>query len=427
MTRLTALLMCVLCLLLRSLAQGQCSAKSDVNTYLDCKIAERRAANEQALKGTVAIKVNAARETNQEEAASVAPQSTSLVDQSSASDLFNLALNLAKLSSGMGPNDTNSVTVTTSLYSLYSAANFHDPLDPAFYFRNREWRRVYLTLGRDVPDASTTSTAASSNANGELDPAHRKQPGTIGGIKFVLWDRRDITSPSNDTEFDAVTSALKAASVDRAALHLQLVNAIPSFDTQYTNLSPEQESLMNSLVDSRLATFVKLDEVATKAAESIRNNSQWSVSYTVDARNSQGYDEHRAEMLFDRGLRSRLNLTANGGFDFINAKKFGENLEGGRFAADLQFRITEDLSQPQPFMFHISCETRGFTHATPIYKGQIKLVIPLGQKTGIEVPLSVTYASRPDLIQESRLQGRFGFTFDAQKIAAALLGSNLRN
>ncbi len=52
-----------------------------------------------------------------------------------------------------------------------------------------------------------------------------------------------------------------------------------------------------------------------------------------------------------------------------------------------------------------------------IWVAQIRLEIPI--KSGLSFPLSVSYASRTELIDEDEVRGHFGFTFDIDKFFAA--------
>jgi hypothetical protein len=63
-------------------------------------------------------------------------------------------------------------------------------------------------------------------------------------------------------------------------------------------------------------------------------------------------------------------------------------------------------------------DAKGMTSEVPTYTGQLKMSIPIA--AGIDFPVSVSFASRTDLVKETSVKGRFGFTFDFAKLAAAL-------
>ena len=46
---------------------------------------------------------------------------------------------------------------------------------------------------------------------------------------------------------------------------------------------------------------------------------------------------------------------------------------------------------------------------------QAKLVIPIG-KTGIELPLAISWANRTELIKATDVRGQFGLTFDLAQL-----------
>jgi hypothetical protein len=319
----------------------------------------------------------------------------------------------------------NRVRVATSAYALYAAANHHDPLDPAFYNRNREWRRFFLTLGQDVADTTSSNTSASA------DP-HANRTGTIIGLKVLLWSGRDITDPRNATMVkSAFAGALTAAGHASAALSdIGIALHEKDLDTRFATLSPEESQTVDEIIDKSVGPIKDLDQVTTAAYETLKKDlsskPQLSLAYSAELRDSQGYNQHSVRAVLDWGFNPRLNWTSNAGFDFYDAKDFGSNRSGGTAATELQVRITEDLTQVQPILFSLSGYSQWLTNVNPTYKIQAKLTIPLGQKTGVSLPISVTYASRTDLIQEAHTEAKFGFTLDAAKIAAALLPAGFK-
>ena len=52
-----------------------------------------------------------------------------------------------------------------------------------------------------------------------------------------------------------------------------------------------------------------------------------------------------------------------------------------------------------------------------IAAGQVKLTIPI-KDSGIKIPISVTFASRTELVREKEVRGNFGFTFDLDTLFA---------
>jgi hypothetical protein len=94
-------------------------------------------------------------------------------------------------------------------------------------------------------------------------------------------------------------------------------------------------------------------------------------------------------------------------------------MRGGRFARESQFQLTPEtkLTGRSPWILSLGAEGEWMSQMTPTYQAQAKLTIPL--IFGLNLPFSVSWANRTELIKESEVRGRFGFTFDIAKLANA--------
>lgn len=130
------------------------------------------------LNDYIRAKIDQTHTTKQTETPSASENTTSLVDQSSASDLIGVAMNLAGLQADTDDNapEADSFSATASAYALYAAAKGVDPLNPIFYNNNHAWRRVFITLGYD--DEKQEGTETTDRAK------------TIG-LKYLFVDKRD--------------------------------------------------------------------------------------------------------------------------------------------------------------------------------------------------------------------------------------------
>ncbi len=64
-----------------------------------------------------------------------------------------------------------------------------------------------------------------------------------------------------------------------------------------------------------------------------------------------------------------------------------------------------------------------------IWVGQAKLTLPIGKYfgiSGIDLPISATFANRTELIKESHVRGNFGITFDIDKLILSNILKNIR-
>lgn len=437
------------------------------------------------LNQQLVAKINQRSNTKQTEAPSQSSDSTSLVDQSSATDLVSAALNLAGVSSNATDTSSTpkSASVTASAYSLYALFKQKDPLDAEFYNANSSWRRVSLTLGTD--NGSATSGSAAQRA-------------TIAGIKILLFDKRGLSL--RDPRATAITTQLQTTSVafghieHDVTLYLlrnrkvkasivestwkpfllqerarprnteddrkRIQAEIDSFDngehrteildhlfvedpSQWRREEREylgtefQKHLLRfndilkivgddglkdiyQIIDNRVGLFSDLEAVVRAQIESIRRAPQFSVAFTSTTRAGKGVNEYVAESIFDYGVANRINLTLNNTFDYKDSKMVGGISRGSKFVGDVQFQLTPEkrLSGRGPVTFDVGAEGDWMSKASPTYKGQLKVKIPIAD--GIDLPISVTFANRTDLVNERDVVGKFGFTFDTAKLFSFL-------
>ncbi len=447
----------------------------DFNNWLSNRIDERIRANAQA-------KIDQRSNVNQTEAPAIGDNSTSLVDQSSASDLIGLALNLSGLANGNNNSqDKNSAAVTATAYSLYATMNGAEPLDPSFYNRHRNWRRLSFTLGFE---------------KGQTDSSgNQTEDTTIAGAKYLFVSRRDAGHPSHQKQLDTVYENLKAAAVNLAQLNKEIKNflffgdptmrdklrivddvrffiqeqistttnaqdkgdfqkllnepvdtwfdfdknddlsnvrvVVKTFlDRKYLGpggfpgfkkaLGDDGLKEIDQFIDARLEAFTNLNNASRRAIENIRRAPQLSFSFMSKLK-KEGADEFTGEAIFDYGLHDRVNLTLNGGYFYKNSRIIGGDLRGARFAGQLQFQATPEKSLVgrSPLYFYLASDGNWNGGGKFIYRLQGKVKIPIAE--GVELPLSLTFANKKDLIDERDVRGQFGFTFDTAKLFRALL------
>jgi len=499
--------------------------------------------NERIEEKTVAL-INQGSNANQTESPAASESSTSLVDQSSASDLVGVALNLAGLSGGTDDKkDANTATVTVSAYSLYSAFKGADPLDPAFYNRNKNWRKLSLTLGFDNEkkegDEGATDRVtlagfkwliingrdASNNQNsdergiiinalseaagsfGRLDEEikgflfrsdsvrgtllrnafrdfldeesaklnslvqqeqqkirelERSQPSLtdaeqaeVARLKEAIRLGQNLTAVEQrrlrklqpldrrkaelsiiqnrlkqlvdlkTKDFNTLLKAENSAKWSQAEINFArvgfrriLLQSGDSFQKVLDALTPEEREMLDKYIDSRIDPFVKLKGRTRAALEEIRSRPQFSFA-ALAKRRQEGADEYTSDIIYERGLGTRTFATLNMGFKYKDSKLVGGDSRGGRAAGQLQFQITpeESLVSKSPLYLYLSGDAEWLSGVKPKYKAQAKVKIPVTD--GIEIPGSLTFANRTDLIDETDVRGQFGFTFDTAKLLRA--------
>jgi hypothetical protein len=370
----------------------------------------------------------------QSETPSISANTTSLVERSSASDLVGVALNLAGLNTNSSEMEATSMSATVSAYAFKAAGAKRDPLDPAFYNANRDWRRVSFTLGFDYPEDQV------GNVN---------ERAVIFGMKYLPYDKRDASDRSNRAEIAQISNLLGEATVQSARMfdavfeyvrsvlasnnranvtdRIQAANLYfgpGTWGTTYqTLLTDEERQRIDEIIKDHIAPFATLTEATISATDRIHKKPQIAFSYLTKQRKEDRPDEHSLGAIFDLGFAPRFTLTLNANFDYVDNKMM-EDSKGGRIAAEFQAQLNRDkLEGRMPVFLTFSGDGCWMTNMTPTYRAQAKISIPIVE--GIEIPLSVTYASRTDLIDEADVRGKFGFTFDIARIAQAFSGGLL--
>ena len=391
---------------------------TDLNSYVNCRVA-----------AVTKARINQRRTSNQTEAPSISTNTTALVDQSSAADLAAVAVNLAGLSTNSKESKETSTTATATLYSLVAAGAGVNPLNPTFYSQNSKWRRVSVTLGYEYPDDSRRT---------------RKDRATLAGFKLLLFDKRDANNPAYSDDWTRVSRALGAkAVVFNRIVHLVRAKIyqvaaprrglpdVPTADSINKALVGDQFAVslallsdadlreIDRIVEDNIDLEVELATEVGSLVNKIRRAPQFSVAFLSKTRKDGGPDEYRGELILDYGLQNRLNLTLNASYDYLNSSIVGGDSRGGRAAAEFQWRLTEEPKQSarKPVLLSFAGEGNWMENISPMYKGQVKLTIPV--MSGVDLPLSFSYASRTEFIKESDIRGKFGFTFDFAKLAKA--------
>lgn len=386
----------------------------------------------------VALRMNQKGMNKQVEVPSIGSNTTSLVDQTEAPDLLGLGLNLIgmKKNGGTEDDDNEAISVTTSAYALYAALTRNDALDPRFYLEHQGLRRLSFTMGQDEAEEASDETNRAF----------------LFGFKYMIINKRDASLQSNRDELKKVSQfvgpagmavvniqpevedylftelgkslgypAIGEADVD-AKIRFITQRLTTANDTKATlkMLSPKQLSEVLEIVSAGVDAQVALRQVTTEVFEKIRRRPQLSFSFQTKQHRAEAVDEYRSGLLLDLGVYQRLNLALNATFDYEDSKLIGGDKRGGRFAGEGYFHLTDQniFGGKDPLVMSIAGEGKWRTSAKPTYTGQVKLTIPLFD--GINLPISFSVANRSDLIDESTVRGRFGFTFDLAKLLQVL-------
>jgi hypothetical protein len=105
----------------------------------------------------------------------------------------------------------------------------------------------------------------------------------------------------------------------------------------------------------------------------------------------------------------------------MDTKIPGGDPRAGRIAGQFQFQLNEEpasLIGRKPFYFYLGGDASFQSGMATTYHAQGKFSFSIYD--GIEFPISVTFASRRNLIDEKKVEGQFGFTFDTARLLKAI-------
>jgi hypothetical protein len=419
MIRRLALLVLLLAVPASSEAQDACLENAQgFDQWLNCRV-ERAVAAAAGPGGAE----------KQAEAPSLADDSPTLVDSTSAPDFVGFGLTLLGLRDGeAGDSDatTGGTAITATAYSLLAAAYGKDPLaDRDFYYDNANWRRFSFTLGR-MP-ARDDGLALNSEA-------------TIVGAKIVLLNLREI---ARDENFTLVQEALSQANVSFAgiasAVQGLLAAAFSSdspvafaasslgsktFKATLEKVDEDLSRKIDAAILARIGAELAMREAIAEKITEVKTRPQISAAWSSNLRDASAPDQHRFEGIVDIGMAPRLSFTANAGVDFVAWKNLPQPPDAattvGRAAASLSLalgRAGNTIVLEEPVTLSLALDLQ-WKNSDTDYRAQLKLDFPVAG--GITIPVSLTWADRADAIEEKEIRGLFGFTIDTSKLAAAL-------
>lgn len=423
MIRRIALLLSLLCLGIPALASAQDDCLTNAlgfDQWLNCR-----------LERVIAASTGPSGGEKQAEAPSVADDSPTLVDASSAPDFLGFGVTLLGLRNAPD-DDSDSIaggtSITASAYSLLAAAYGRDPLaDRDFYYNHRNWRRVSFTLGRQP------ARGDGLGLNGEA---------TIAAAKVLLLDLREIARDDNLMQVqEAVGAAAMSFAGIRAAVNETLRAALgapdstavsfavdalgtSTFRATLEKVDAELAKKIDAAILARIAAEVALRDAIRAKVAAVKHRPQVSLAWSSNLREATAPNQHRFQGIVDYGMAPRLDLTANVGIDLVERKDVvlppGTDTSVARMAAALKLALADSgggLSLRQPVTLAVSADMQ-WTNSDRSYRAQLKLDVPVAG--GIVVPVSLTWADRPELVDEKDVRGTFGFTIDTSKLAAAL-------
>ncbi|MBV9957405.1 MAG: hypothetical protein JO360_03255 [Acidobacteria bacterium] len=278
-----------------------------------------------------------------------------------------------------------------SSYTLH--LDIYNKRDARLSRYKKDWDTFLSQQGADL------STQIQKSLLVLTDPFNNKWNDPALQAWYVVADS-EIRNANGIAQIDAVLRA----QLNKApqSLTSTVLAELRSFDTRFEAWLNARESILDKIAKAPIISFDYLNDHPADAPAISRFN-----------------------LIAEKGLGGRFDLTFNGAIGIFNEKP----LDGFNRIRDFQFALQFDaplgeiglgLGKPV-FSFggryerlmndEILGNLRRPNTQGDIAVGQLKLTIPI-KKSGVKIPLSLSFANRTELLKEKEVRGNFGFTFD---------------
>jgi hypothetical protein len=408
-------------------------------------------------------KVELARTDVQPGASASASGSSSLISKGSGPSYFSAAVETGGLlKSANGTSTTfqgNLIGIFDAMSSKGYMAAYEDHQVTKFLRRFS----FSFTLKNSDPEAAAGAEAAGPGSIAErVDELNRRlEQYSVRAI--VGRNRRDPRDEGNLTALrkmmDSQGQAVLAA-LDDALEDLQVSDAYLTWISEtVSELKAAPKPFFDGVLIKRLNLLVDLargvesfpaaavrayDAYAVflsardTALENLEKKKLFSVEY-VRTREAQDVGRSTARFIGE-GTKGRWDLTLNAAYtaddsgtrSSVRFRDFQLGAEAARPLGDRLLRGQPGGPNGNPllsfaFLYERLAEAATVTFGTNalpappgnLYIGQLRLTLPVG-KSGVKVPLSVSFSNRNELIVEKQIRAHIGFTFNFDAIASAV-------
>jgi hypothetical protein len=321
-------------------------------------------------------------------------------------------------------------------------------------------------------DDSTTKVLRRFSFGVSFDTSRGAQPGTFTGsqqqvsaynLRYDIYNKRDPRNGAYEKKWDdLISNKGQAFTANESAI-------LAFFDDHSANYDPQLGAWLKAAQDAVIAASAddvekvlrqqfgeKLRAVPLRPelraiVESFENNVN---SYLADRGNLLKEVANGPIVAFEytnnrpgnqpnysnfnligesSPFNGRADLTGNASFSTFSTRPTGVTRTARDFQLSGQLDVPlGDIAKTGPFIFTMSGKYQHVfsdittTGATPtilekgnIGIGQLKFTIPV-KGSGVKIPLSVTFSNRTEFIQESKVRGNIGVTFDLDTLFSKL-------
>jgi hypothetical protein len=431
---------------------------------------------QNAVHAIIAKHIEAKRMDVQAGAPSGASGTTSAVASASRPNFLGLALENGAVAQ---TTSTTSATISINPWKFVSSLA-HDenvqvnPSDPGGVLLRKLSFSTTLNTGANSGSAKTSTTSGTIPASlitqlkqisdftvhfdihNDRDPMSGGAGKAIRGIKAdpILFSAADliglVTSDDVVTETDIIASPgfsgdvkseIKkwvSAEYQKFSANKGIIRASAQFQTAASALMALNKEAYDKLAHSpTLSVEYSLDRQPLVQAIAAASTASTLTPTTTAAMLVDPPDLHTVRLIHANRFIGTSDYTLNASASFFGQKTagMGDNWRDLQFGAkiDIPFSGIATVADKGTFSLSglfvnlhqaplgVNLTVNGVTINQPgkIALFQAKYTIPIGNGSGVQVPISITYSNRSDLVKETTVQANIGITFDMSKLIAA--------
>jgi hypothetical protein len=213
----------------------------------------------------------------------------------------------------------------------------------------------------------------------------------------------------------------EAASVTRQE-DFGLKRIYPVDGAKIPELSSQEQAEVDQLITtSGLLTvansYDQLTEQFAADIGKIQARPQFALVGETKLRGNNLDNDYQVQLIFDKGFLSSDNRMSKLTLNASYGRKLDDmsvSQKGLRLSAKYLVPPKEKPSDKKPANRLSFAAEADRAVAKPVYKAQIQYIIPIRQ--GVEIPLSLTWANRAEFVNEGKVIGHIGVTFDLDKL-----------
>lgn len=395
--------------------------------------------------------------------AALAPKAN-LADLTDATEFVSLAAGFT----GIGDNaDDETQSVTVNAYTLYAGAFGLDPTDLAVRYRHQGATNWFFTLGTKegtdttpaarsyqvkhlLYDARRLSTAEQdellglmrdvAGANSIVERTQgivlRSEPvlaqfiipryttllrtrtqfteqqisDRVRNLRGRIQNRGPLTTvPGDPAELTALETAFWL-DLGTGVAQTLTTSEFPAVKKVLTEADLEA---IDALINEQLGPATALDERGRTLVAKMQRRAQFAWTGTlVDQQNEAGRKTFSLQGIFAKGLTPTTNLTLNATYDRPEGE-VGDD-DSAKVAAQIRKQLRGERASKKAMFLDIAADS-SLLDDDRIYRAQAKVTVPILR--GLQIPISVTWANRDELVDESNVTGHIGISFDFTNIA----------